>query len=308
MNISVVIPTYNRAASLQEAIRSVLAQTCPVNEIIVVDDGSTDNTGELVRSMNGIVRYAYQENQGPSAARNRGIREAQGDWVAFLDSDDLWLPAKIERQVEEVRRNPDAALVYTSVYWRNPDGTDRLEVARPPSALWPMIRYRNPVCGSCSAVLARRDVLIEENGFNQSLHIGEDWDLWVRIASKHPLARVEEPVVILRTSAGSQSSNPRLLLDNTERMIGPTLLRGLPIWKQVPWRRRIRSAAYYRAASLVSAGSAQHRQYLLRSVAAWPFPDFMPERGLALAKSLLGEKIYEATKSLLQFRWIRRRH
>ena len=114
--VSAVVPTYNRAHLVGEAIRSVLAQSLPVCEVIVVDDGSTDGTKEAVGRLSdanpGLIRYIRQENAGPGAARNRGIREASGDWVAFQDSDDLWLPEKIAWQVDFLRRNPRLEFVF----------------------------------------------------------------------------------------------------------------------------------------------------------------------------------------------------
>lgn len=101
MKVSALIPTYNRRTQVTRAIESVLAQSVPVEEIIVVDDGSTDGSAEAIRSCYGSRVAIYrQENAGVSSARNRGIREAQGEWIAFLDSDDVWLPTKIERQLE----------------------------------------------------------------------------------------------------------------------------------------------------------------------------------------------------------------
>lgn len=113
MNISVIIPTYNRSQSLHRALQSVYRQTLMPGEIIVVDDGSNDGTEQMLRNEFPEVRYIYQQNRGVSAARNRGIAAASGDWLAFLDSDDQWLPEKLQKQQQALARSQgDAGLSY----------------------------------------------------------------------------------------------------------------------------------------------------------------------------------------------------
>src|SRR5258706_1971108 len=114
--ISAVIPTYNRSQVLKRAIESVIAQTRPVDEIVVVDDGSTDETASTVAAFGDQVRYIHQHNQGISGARNTAIRAASGDWIALLDDDDEWLPEKVRKQEEAIASCPDAVLVYSN-YW-----------------------------------------------------------------------------------------------------------------------------------------------------------------------------------------------
>ena len=115
-HVSVVVPTYNRAELIQEAIESVLRQTTPVHEIIVVDDGSTDSTCELVRSYGDRVVLLRHDRRGPAAARNRGLARATGDWIAFLDSDDVWTPTKLEKQLQYLDRHPECGFVHTGYY------------------------------------------------------------------------------------------------------------------------------------------------------------------------------------------------
>ena len=114
--VSVVVPTYNRAELTEEAIESVLCQTTTVHEIIVVDDGSTDSTCELVRSYGDRVILLRHDRRGPAAARNRGLARATGDWIAFLDSDDVWTPAKLEKQLQYLDRHPQCGFVHTGYY------------------------------------------------------------------------------------------------------------------------------------------------------------------------------------------------
>src|SRR5260370_32555542 len=111
--VSVIIPTYNSAAYLGEAIHNVLAQTFQDFEVIVVDDASTDNTKEVVGLIGKRIRYIRQDRAGPSTARNHGILESSGDLIAFLDADDVWLPTKLAKQVDSLKQHPEAVLVYT---------------------------------------------------------------------------------------------------------------------------------------------------------------------------------------------------
>jgi glycosyltransferase involved in cell wall biosynthesis len=127
--VSVVIPTYNRARLVEEAIASVLRQTMPVHEVIVVDDGSTDATRELIRGHDGPITLVTQDHLGAAAARNRGLARATGDWVAFLDSDDIWTPSKLEKQIEYLDRHPHCGLVHTGYY----EFGDRVRVVPAPA-------------------------------------------------------------------------------------------------------------------------------------------------------------------------------
>lgn len=283
LNISAVIPSYNHAALVKEAIASVLAQSRPLQEVVVVDDGSTDDTRQVVADFSGPVRYVYQSNRGLSAARNTGIREARGDWLAFLDADDSWLPEKTRLQEEAVLREPQAVLVYNSVWMAEPDGERRLAQAAPPSSLWPNLRYRNCICGSGSAVLVRKDVVQDAGGFDETLTGCEDWDLWFRLALKHPFTYVPEPLAVLRSYAGSMSRDPERMITNTERILEKTLLQGLDGWSRYWWRRRIRSAALYSAG--ISARDFSHqkeRSFLWRSLRQYPWPHFLGVRWSAL--------------------------
>lgn len=137
--VAAVIPTYNSAHLIRRALDSVVAQTRPVDEIIVVDDGSTDNTEEVVKAYAG-VRYIRQENSGAAIARNNGIFAAQSEWIAFLDADDEWLPDKILRLTEAAG---DYGVAYSN-YWIEESGRRTLTRCIPSDRLWPSIRYRNP--------------------------------------------------------------------------------------------------------------------------------------------------------------------
>ena len=206
MFVSAIIPTYNRKLRLFQAVDSVLAQTKPVEEVIVVDDGSTDGTFEAVRARYGpLVKAIRQDNAGASAARNCGMREARGEWIALLDSDDLWLPAKIKRQFEALAEFGDKAEVCftNNSFSGNPEmtrsvfeeagfaGAARIGLLEEPAKL--ILAGREPFY--TSSFLMRRSLLTESGGFDESLAIREDTDLFFRLCFKTRFCFVGEPLV-----------------------------------------------------------------------------------------------------------------
>jgi glycosyltransferase involved in cell wall biosynthesis len=290
MHVSAVIPCYNYGRYLDRAIESILAQTHPVSEIIIVDDGSSDNTREVTASFGDRVRYIFQENRGRAAARNHGVRAASGDWIAFLDADDRWLPEKIELQLQVLARKPEAALIYTSAWYERRDGTRLfLAQATDPARLWPTLRYSNCVTGGASSALIRRDILVAEGGFNEQLRECEDWDCWVRLRRKHVFAAVGMPVTALTIWPGSASFNNDRMLAYTQQLMDTTLLNGLRGWRRAAWRRRIWSAALF-GASINARQQARSREraLLFKSVLHWPSPLFVPKRWWALYRCLVG--------------------
>jgi glycosyltransferase involved in cell wall biosynthesis len=290
VRVSAVIPTYNRAADLKRALDSVLSQTVPVAEIIVVDDGSTDNTKEVVARFGSRVAYIHQNNAGAAAARNRAIRMATGEWLAFLDSDDWWMPEKIRLQVEALHSNPRAVLAYTSAWIISPDGTREMSPAVEPSDLWPTLRHSNLIA-SCSSVMVRREAVVAEGGFDESLSLSDDWDLWIRLAQKHPFAVVSEPVTAYMITPNSLSQDPQRTLSDTEHMLEGTLLCGLRGPSRVIWRRKIRAAQLCRAAiNARGVDRALELRILLRSLAQWPSPFFFFRRWKMLAVYILRRK------------------
>ena len=204
--VSVVIPTYNRAWVIKEAVDSVLAQDYKDFELIIVDDGSTDNTSDVLASYGEDVRVLFQENKGVSAARNRGVAEASGQLVAFLDSDDLWLPKKLSMQVEFFNKTPDALICQTEEVWiRNGIRVNPKKRHKKPSGM-----IFEPSLGLClvspSAVMIRRDLLDREGGFDETLPACEDYDLWLRLSSRFPVYLIETPLIIKRGGHDDQLS------------------------------------------------------------------------------------------------------
>lgn len=195
MNISVIIPTHNRAHLLARAIQSVLDQTLPAQEIILVDDGSSDNTQELMAKQFPQCLYIRQPNLGVSAARNRGIEAAGGDWLAFLDSDDEWLPTKLEAQRDLLRQQPDLRICHTEEIWiRNGRRVNQMNKhAKGDGHIFQMCL---PLCViSPSSALIHRSLFQEVGIFDERLPACEDYDLWLRICATHPVAFVERPQI-----------------------------------------------------------------------------------------------------------------
>jgi len=196
MDISVIIPTHNRAELLPRALDSVLEQTRPPDEIIVVDDGSDDGTDELVRRQYPSVRYLHQRNRGVSAARNRGIAAAGGEWIALLDSDDSWLPGKLAAQRQALTEQPDHRICHTEEIWiRNGKRVNAMK--KHAKGGGHIYRRCLPLCViSPSSVLLHRGLLMETGDFDESLPACEDYDLWLRICAREPVLFVEEPQIV----------------------------------------------------------------------------------------------------------------
>lgn len=195
MSVTVVIPTYNRKKTLGQALGSLMYQTRAPAEIILVDDGSTDGTAFGVRKEYPQIKILEQENKGVSAARNAGIREANTDWIAFLDSDDVWMAEKLERQMNALEKSPDHRVCHTEEKWVF-RGKHR-PVAAPyiKQGGWIFERCL-PVCAiSPSTVLIHKSVFEEVGLFDESLPACEDYDLWLRICSRMPVLLVKEALI-----------------------------------------------------------------------------------------------------------------
>ena len=276
-SVSAIIAVYNGADQIRRAIDSVLAQSRPVDELIVIDDGSTDATPEVVASYGDRVQYIRQKNGGVAAARNNGIRTATSEWVALLDHDDEWLPQKIERQLELVQVNSKAALCY-SAYWSHWLGGESKIVYRPVDQLWPASRLANPF--PPSVVMFRRKELLDLGGFDDQLKGAscEDWDLAVRFLQKHQAVCVSEPLANYYEIPTSNSRNYRVMLPNTLSIVDKSLLLGLKGLSKAVWRRRIKSVLYYRAAISARDLGDSALGLLLSSLIQWPLPDLEPQR------------------------------
>ncbi len=246
-SVSVVIPTRNRREFVEEAVASVLGQTHRELELVVVDDGGSDGTAAALgrRFRDPRLRVVEQEHRGVSAARNRGVRETSAEWIAFLDSDDLWLPAKLERQLEALGRRPEHPACYTEEIWyRNGRRVNPRRIHAKYSG-WIFDRCL-PLCIiSPSSILMRRDVFEALGGFDESLPACEDYDLWLRLAARHPVLLVDEPLVVKRNGHEGQLSRAVPALDR---------FRVRALWKVVydpalpdPLRRRALEVLAFKA-------------------------------------------------------------
>lgn len=195
MQISVVIPTYNRYEFLKRALHSVFAQTYLPNEVIVIDDGSTDNTENIHHDF-PTIKYIYQDNKGVSSARNLGIKNAQNGWIAFLDSDDEWHKDKLQEQVSFHKKNVNILMSYTDEKWIR----DSKEVKIPKKfhkigkdIFAENIEYCNI---APSSVMIHISLLNKVGLFDESLEVCEDYDLWLRVAILHDIALINKKLIV----------------------------------------------------------------------------------------------------------------
>ncbi len=204
--VSVILPTYNRAWTLEEAIDSVLFQDYPHIELIVIDDGSTDNTQDLLKKYKHKVTIICQENLGVSAARNAGIKRSSGQFMALLDSDDLWDERKISCQVEFFEHHPEAFICQTEEIWiRNGKRVNPRRKHKKPSGM-----IFEPSLNLClvspSAVMMRKELFELKGYFNEDFTVCEDYDLWLRVTSSMPVFLIDKPYTIKRGGHKDQLS------------------------------------------------------------------------------------------------------
>ena len=206
LSISVIIPTYNRIDVLPRALDSVFSQSDPLTDVIVVDDGSDDGTADMVSAKYPEVKLIKQQNTGVSAARNRGIAESKGGWIAFLDSDDEWKPQKLERQIICIAENPDAVLIHTDEIWIR-DGKRVNPMKKHQKSGGRIFQKCLPLCViSPSSVLVKRSLLEEIGNFDEDLDVCEDYDLWLRICAEYPVHYVDEKLIVKYVSHADQLS------------------------------------------------------------------------------------------------------
>lgn len=220
-SVSAIIPAYNTERFVAEAVESVLAQTVAPFEVIVVDDGSTDGTVAVLQRFGSAIRILRQSGGGPSAARNAGAAVASGYWLAFLDADDLWLPQKLERQLEMAARAP-LAMVYTDRFnigarGALPEIHGTLQPLYGGDIFIPLLMLGNHI--TTSSVMVRTEVFRALNGFSEDLRAAEDWELWVRLAEHHLVGACTEPLVSYRFHGSMTSGDPRRMVFSRREVI-----------------------------------------------------------------------------------------
>lgn len=298
--VSVVIPTYNTARFVGAAVESVLAQTFEDFEVIIVDDGSTDNTREIIaRFVDPRIRYVYQENQERSAARNAGIRLARGEYIAFLDADDVWLPEKLALQVSLLETLPAVGLVYTGAYvmehgriFTEQKGKHRGRVVKP------LLAVDNIVAGSGCTPMVRRECFDQVGLFDQvsSVIPCEDWDMWLRIAMKYEFDYVPQPLAKCRVHSANTMKQAERMKQGTLAFFDKVLATPALQDQVRPVRRRIQSLAYFMVgrAYYTAREMGTARRYFLKSL--W----FYPLQGRAwtyLLRSFLGTRLTEVVRA-----------
>jgi glycosyltransferase involved in cell wall biosynthesis len=232
--VTVIIPAYNRAAMVERAIRSVRAQTVPPVEVLVIDDGSADDTAERAeRAGARVVRLSG--NHGAAGARNRGIQTAQTQWIAFLDSDDEWLPHHLETLWPFVQRYAlvagDRAPHRRRGRHRHGGRVSTTELTSPAQLIFP----DNPI--SLGGVVVLRQLVTEIGGFNETLRISEDWDLWIRIVERQPAVLVHTPVYVYHHHAGQKTDDVGATREAQLALL--EAFRGAGWWSDVAYDRRV---------------------------------------------------------------------
>jgi glycosyltransferase involved in cell wall biosynthesis len=293
MKVSVITPAYNAEAYLTQAIESVLSQSCPVHEMVIVDNGSTDRTKEIANSFGPPVRVlSLPNNIRPSGARNAAVQIATGDWLAFLDADDWFLPGKILKMTQLAGRNSKAVLLYSGVL-NSYGGETRKAPFTPPSGLWPSMRY------SCrfevASVLLRKDAFEAVGGFNPATTYGEDWELWYKLQQRFSIAAfdaLEEPLAVYRRTPNSLSTNAIAAFEATKVLLD-ALLRDTHGLNRSLWRHRILAFKQSDTAILLrEQGNPQYLAFMLRSLLTWPFPGTVfPMRRYKIFASMLTQRI-----------------
>ncbi len=248
-SISVVIPAYNCSFYLLDAVESICNQTVRPQEIIIVDDGSSDETSKVANTCAerhpSLIRYLYQNNQGPSSARNTGIRNARGEFIAFLDADDLWLPSKLELQLKHLQAQPLCGIVGCGYFLVDPnlgiiEERQGLRVIDHRS-LMRQLAIKNVISGSASGVLVRKVCFDQVGFFDESLRTSEDWDMWFRIGNLWQIDILSEPLAKIRICAGSNSAPENI---NRLRLDSIRVLNR--IYSTDPWKsdKKLQSIAY----------------------------------------------------------------
>lgn len=274
--VSVVLATYNRRELLRASLRSVLDQTYRHLEVIVVDDGSTDGTEELIAELaDSRIRYYRQpQNAGRSRARNRALSLVQGDFVAFQDSDDLFDLDKIETQLKIFAENPQIGMVYTAGRVIDEQGRPIPADFRAPASgnIYPAIAFYLPVIVLLPSVLLRRQVVDQVGGFDESLHRFEDTDFWRRVAKITPAVGYDHETITIRTHSGNQMENPREVLASLDYYIQKVFREDSAA--RTFWGRRRAADLYlhYGYAVYVHPQYQDYsRDFFKRALSYWPF-------------------------------------
>lgn len=302
--ISVIVPSFNSEAYISEAVRSVLAQTWQNWELIIIDDGSTDRTKEMMQPFleDERIRYYSKPNGGAASARNCGIRKSNGNLIAFLDSDDFWLPEKLEKQVACFREYPEIGVCGTGMRIIDPEGRILSQGSVPEFHGNPFPTILEYSLANMTTAMIRRDVLDQAGPFDETLgKAPEDYEFWLRVGKYAIFHVMSEPLACYRYGHGNTSEvYNELRRELTIREILPRFLKEQDGYRYVNRRqvRRVIAGSYkYRG----DAGKTWRTQafWYCRSILAWPFYGpawsaipwlFLPKSWIMCAKRLLGKR------------------
>ncbi len=291
MRVSVIIPAYNAKTTIDETLTSLDSQTFRDFEVIVVDDGSSDGTAEYVRQRHPGVNVFSQQNAGPAAARNYGVSQSRGEWLAFLDADDAWLPWRLQLQLELANKHPELGMFCGRT-------TDLVTPIKAPSEMQQIaddfvqflsladFAFSNPV--ATTAVLVRRHIFAACNGFDTSFRGPEDYELWMRIAGHTKIGKISYPVSRYRDEVGSLSRNFKTFLPEVLRVLDKAYAPTGILHGHGSKRRAL--AVQYMGASWMASQSGKACagvSLLLRSYLAWPRPLQIPGKRRHLRTALL---------------------
>ena len=274
MRISVVIPTYNYACFIREAVESVLNQTRQPHEVIVVDDGSTDDTAEVLKPYTdaGRIRYHRQDNAGLCAARNAGLSLATGDAFALLDSDDAWHPKKLEYQTAYLESHPECGLVGTACSSEEPVRWP--EIGTAPAEALPLQVHPSHTRFAPSSAVFRRSSWEQVGGFDPATGGTSDRDYWIRCATLSSVVRLNAPLTFYRIHSGSMTATKVVAMVATELFVIEKAFRSIPALRsKTLLKRRAYAITHRDAAYTIWRDAGRPRlalRHLCRSLLLWP--------------------------------------
>ncbi len=279
--ISVIIPVFNCERYIGDAVRSVREQTYPVHEIIVVDDGSTDGTRAALAAHRSAIQYIRCEHRGVAAARNTGIARSSGEFIAFLDADDLWLPEKLAMQVDYFRAHADCGLVYTDMKLFDETGILQESVKQylhmdPPSG-WIFPQLFAETLFAADAVMFRKKCLDRVGNFEERLGCGEDYHMWLRFSRHFRIGYLDKPLVMYRQHP-AMTTRSIAVPDGVpwESRVIESVLELYPEIKAELGRNKVRKRLakpyFYSACACLQAGDhRQARRFFGRALRRWPW-------------------------------------
>lgn len=276
MKVSVIIPAYNSLRFIQSTLESAVGQSFSDFEVILVDDGSTDGSSEVIQSLADVypqVQYHYQSNAGVAAARNHGFRLAKGDYIAFLDADDIWLPDNLAKKVAYLQQHPQVGLVHSDAAVINGEGvaTGLVKAGKDGQLLNDLLLWNGTCIPAPSSILVRREVIEKVGGFDESLSTAADQEFFFRVAAKYPIGRIPEVTWQYRVHSTNMHSNIPLM--ERDHIKAYQLADKNGLFPNKAFRNQAFSNLYMILAGSFWVQGKQHPKtflYLLKALWLWP--------------------------------------